>query len=70
MANQTRAISTDDISQLEKELALLPLGSQIISIYGMNGRHVAWIKEPLQESKTKTQNEGLKNGSSKKVSRA
>jgi hypothetical protein len=55
-----RAILSDDASAMEKELGSLPDGFQIIAIYGLNGRHVAWVKLPGPVSKIKTEKKGIK----------
>lgn len=41
-----RVISDSDIDVVLGLLGCMPTGSKIISIYGLNGRHVAWVAGP------------------------
>ena len=41
-----QALSASDLKALETELKSLPVGSSVLSIYGLNGRHVAWVEVP------------------------
>lgn len=56
-----RAMTCDSASQLEELLRSLPAEVSIISIYGLSGRHVAWVKFPEPQTQQRKDKKGNMN---------
>lgn len=53
-----KAIISDDVKVIEKELKSLPPGSEVRFMYALHGRHVAWVETPAPIQTTKKRDKG------------
>lgn len=59
-----RVLTCDSAIELEQYLRALPADASIISIYGLSGRHVAWVKFPEAQPQQRKEKKGNLNGKS------
>lgn len=53
-----KAIVSDDVKIMEKELKSLPPGSEVRFMYALHGRHVAWVVTPALTQTLKKRDKG------------